>query len=159
MTKYGCLFPWPAADFIILEKAWALYPPAPLPTQGMQFSVPEARIVSRNAETAINGYVNAEIEPLIGALQTRLRTAPSADLYNRLGILLVRAGRPGEAKAAYERAAGMGSAAAMTNRGNMALLEKDLAAAERWFRQALQREPGNAGAVRGLKQITEDSER
>jgi Flp pilus assembly protein TadD len=74
-------------------------------------------------------------------------------LYNRLGILLVRSGQTVDAKAAYERAAGMGSVPAMTNRGTLALIEKDYATAERWFAQALDREPENEAALRGIEKI------
>ena len=72
---------------------------------------------------------------------------------NRLGILYTRAGRTAEAKAAYERAAGLGSVPAMINRGNMALGENDYATAEKWYRQALQKQPENASALRGLERI------
>jgi hypothetical protein len=48
----------------------------------------------------------------------------------------------------------------MINRGNIALIEKDYGAAERWFRQALGVQPGNATldaaravALRGLEQV------
>jgi Tfp pilus assembly protein PilF len=75
-------------------------------------------------------------------------------LYNQLGNLQVRAGNMAEGKTAYERAADMGSVSAMITRGNVALTEKDNAAAEGWFRQALAAEPGNAAALRGLEQIT-----
>jgi len=43
----------------------------------------------------------------------------------------------------------------MTNRGNLALIERDFAAAERWFRQALSKDSQNSAALRGLEQITE----
>ncbi|MDR0400454.1 MAG: tetratricopeptide repeat protein, partial [Treponema sp.] len=79
----------------------------------------------------------------------------TAALYNRLGILLVRSGQTGEAKAAYERAAGMGLVPAMTNRGNLALIEKDYASAERWFKEALARDPGNQTALRGMEKAEE----
>jgi hypothetical protein len=46
----------------------------------------------------------------------------------------------------------MGSAAALTNRGNLALLEKDFAGARRWFTQALALEPGSRAARRGLEE-------
>jgi hypothetical protein len=49
----------------------------------------------------------------------------------------------------------MGLVPAMTNRGNLALIEKDYTAAERWFRQALAREPENTAARRGLEKIEE----
>jgi Flp pilus assembly protein TadD len=72
--------------------------------------------------------------------------------------LLVRSGQTAEAEVAYERAAGMGSVPAMTNRGNLALIEKDYAAAEKWFTQALEREPENEAAKRGLEQVGERGE-
>jgi Tfp pilus assembly protein PilF len=62
-------------------------------------------------------------------------------------------GRTAEAKAAYERAAGMGSVPAMTNRGNLALGERDYAGAERWFRQALTIDGQNQAAIRGLERV------
>jgi Tfp pilus assembly protein PilF len=52
----------------------------------------------------------------------------------------------------------MGSVPAMTNRGNLALIEKDYAAAERWFRQALERDPENAAALRGVEKINAQRE-
>jgi TPR repeat protein len=60
-----------------------------------------------------------------------------------------------EARTAYERAAGLGLVPAMTNRGNLALIEKDYAAAERWFRQILTVQPENAAALRGLEKVRE----
>jgi tetratricopeptide (TPR) repeat protein len=73
---------------------------------------------------------------------------------NRLGNLYLCAGKTAEAKSLYERSASMGSAAGMVNRGNLALLENDFAAAERWFNQALALQPENAAARRGLSRIS-----
>jgi tetratricopeptide (TPR) repeat protein len=143
-----------ALDFIIFEDAWAAYPPAPFPALGVTIVQPDPAGLRSGADGAINQYIAAEIEPLVQAVQAQIRSSPTAALYNRLGILQVRAGRQAEAKAAYERAAGMGSAAGMTNRANLALGENDYAAAERWFRQALQVQPDNAAALRGLEQIS-----
>jgi Flp pilus assembly protein TadD len=98
-------------------------------------------------------YISREIQPQVQNLQQQIRVNPSPVLYNRLGILLVRSGRTVEAKAAYEQAAGLGSVPAMTNRGNLALIEKDYAAAERWFKEVLAREPENRTALRGVEKI------
>jgi tetratricopeptide (TPR) repeat protein len=143
------------ADFIVTEDSWTVYPPAPLPVQGIQFKTPEINLVRRNVETAVEGYIASEIEPLIRGVQAQLQKAASAALQNRLGILLTRAGKQAEAKAAYERAAGMGSAPAMTNRGNLALQENDAVSAEKWFRQALAASPDSTAAKRGLEQVLE----
>jgi hypothetical protein len=50
----------------------------------------------------------------------------------------------------------MGSVPAMTNRGNLALIERDFATAERWFRQALSKDSKNSAALRGLEQVAEN---
>jgi hypothetical protein len=140
-------------DFVMVEEAWAVYPPAPLPELG-------GRIIRTNTEAATNAvnramqaYITQEINPLIQMVSGGQGNLNEAARQNRLGILLARAGRIVEAKAAYEHAAGLGLVPAMTNRGNLALIEKDFATAERWFRQALQREPQNTATLRGLEQV------
>jgi hypothetical protein len=141
------------AELIILEDAWASYPPAPVPPQNIRNTYAEENAVFAAADGAIKPYTDSEFGPKIAALNAEIKAAPAAALYNRLGTLNLRSGLTAEAKAAFERAAGMGSAGAMVNRGNMALLEKDLTAAEKWFGQALAAEPENPGAVRGLEQV------
>jgi tetratricopeptide (TPR) repeat protein len=143
-------------NFIMLESAWGIYPPAPLPAQGAAAARTSEGDLAQTADRVMQQYISREIQPLVQALQREIAAGPTAVLYNRQGILLVRAGRIAEAKTAYERAAGMGSVPAMTNRGNLALIEKDYAAAERWFKQALNREPENQTALRGLEKVTED---
>jgi len=41
----------------------------------------------------------------------------------------------------------------MTNRGNLALSENDLATAEKWFTQTMQRDLQNATALRGMARV------
>jgi hypothetical protein len=47
---------------------------------------------------------------------------------------------------------------AMTNRGNLALIEQDYATAEQWFRQALSRDSKNQAALRGLERVISNEE-
>jgi len=143
------------AEFVIVEDAWAVYPPAPFPEQGGRAVRTDTAVAGREVNRAMQQYISGEIQPLLNQVQTRVSAAPTAALHNRLGILQVRAGRLADGKASYERAAGMGSVPAMTNRGNLALSEKDYATAERWFRQALSKDAKNAAALRGLEQIAE----
>jgi Flp pilus assembly protein TadD len=98
-------------------------------------------------------YIEQELQPILRLVQSQINTNPTAVLYNRAGIVQARIGRIAEAKAAYERAAGMGSVPAMTNRGNLALIERDFTAAERWFRQALARDSQNRAALQGLEKV------
>jgi hypothetical protein len=150
------------ANFIVLESAWGTYPPAPLPAQGgIRAGGGELASI---ADSVRRQYIIREIQPQAEAVQRQIAASPAAEglslarLYNRLAILLVYSGRIAEAKAAYERAAAMGLVPAMTNRGNLALIEKDYATAERWFTQALAREPENEAALRGLEKIGEQKE-
>jgi tetratricopeptide (TPR) repeat protein len=144
------------AELIALEDAWWDYSPAPFLALGVRIGRPDLNEVRRAADTALNAYIAGEINPLIQAVQRQIQSATGsslASLHNRLGILLVRAGRTAEAKISYERAAGMGLVPAMTNRGNLALIENDYTGSERWFRQALQIQPDNKTALRGMEQI------
>jgi hypothetical protein len=146
------------AEFVMLETAWESYPPAPLPAQRNAALREGGGGLEKAAGAALGRYIEREIEPLVQAVRKQIAARSTAGLQNRLAILLVRSGRAVEAKAAYERAAGMGSAAAMTNRGNLALIERDYAAAEKWFRQALSRQPENVAAKRGLEKALADEE-
>ncbi|MDR3020088.1 MAG: tetratricopeptide repeat protein [Treponema sp.] len=137
-------------SFDAIGDAWAIYPPAPLPALGRNVINTDNAAATREVNRVIQQYITQEINPLIQRTQGAASTPVQQ---NRLGMLYQRAGRVSDAKAAYERAVGLGSVPAMTNRGNIALAENDFTAAERWFRQALTREPENIAALRGLERI------
>jgi len=138
-------------DFVIVGDAWAFYPPAPLPGQERNIIRTDTDQTAREVNRAMQQYIDREITPIIQRTSAAAQGNPA--LQNRLGILNVRAGRIADGKAAYERAAALGSIAAMTNRGNLALTEGDFPVAERWFRQALERDSGNRAAQRGLERV------
>ena len=144
------------AEFIAVQEAWANYPPAPLPELGRSGTRTDNAAAAREVNRVLQAYIEQEITAIIRLVQTQINTNPTAALHNRMGILQARAGRINEAKTSYERAAGMGSVPAMTNRGNLALIEMDYATAERWFRQTLQRDSQNKAALRGLERIAEN---
>jgi hypothetical protein len=146
-------------EFIMPEAAWGQYPPAPLPAQGNTAVRVNEGNLAQAAEQVIERYIIREIQPQVEDVERRIGDSSTAEgpllasLHNRLGILLVRAGRTAEGKGAYGRAAAMGLVPAMTNLGNLALTEKDYAEAERWFLRALEREPENAAALRGMERV------
>jgi len=143
------------ADFVMVEEAWAVYPPAPFPEQGGRAVRTDVNAAQKEVNRAIQQYIAQEIQPILTQVQARASAAPSAALVNRLAIVQIRAGKTAEGKANYEKAAGMGSVPAMTNRGNLAMIEKDYATAEKWFKQALTKDSNNSAAKRGLEQIAE----
>lgn len=140
-------------DFVIVREAWADYPPAPLPELGRNNIRTDNALAAKEVNRFMQTYIEQEITPLIRKFGNEPGAGNSAVIQNRLGILYARAGRIPEAKAAYERAAGMGSVPAMTNRGNLALSENDYAAAEKWFKQALAKDSQNSAAKRGMERI------
>jgi len=143
-----------AVDFIIVEDAWAVYPPAPLPELGRNIIRTDNEIAKDEFNKAMREYITQEIIPIIQITQNRdLTVMDEAARLNRLGILNVRAGLITEGKTAYERAADLGSIPAMTNRGNLALIERDFDAAQRWFNSILELDSGNRAAIRGLERV------
>jgi tetratricopeptide (TPR) repeat protein len=140
-------------DFVMVEEAWATYPPAPLPELGGRTVRTDTAVATNRVNGVMTQYIERELQQILASVQRQINANPTAVLYNRVGILQARIGRIAEAKAAYERAAGMGSVPAMTNRGNLALTERDFATAERWFRQALARESQNRAALQGLEKV------
>jgi tetratricopeptide (TPR) repeat protein len=140
-------------DFVMVEEAWAMYPPAPLPELGGRAVRTNTAMATNSVNAAMTRYIEQELQQILRQVQTQINTSPTAALYNRAGILQVRIGRIAEAKAAYERAAGMGFVPAMTNRGNLALTEQDYSTAERWFRQALASDSQNQAALQGIERV------
>lgn len=140
------------AEVVVLRDAWTVYPPAGIIGREAQFEKPEEDTVIRAVETVMMRYITAEFGPRIKQVQNRIRAeGGSVARYNELGLLFVRAGLYAEAKAEFTRSAGMGSATAMINLGNIAMLERDYTAALDWFSQADAAEPGNRAAKSGME--------
>ena len=77
----------------------------------------------------------------------------TADNYNQLGMLYVRAGMYKEATEVYQRSAALGSVMAMNNLGNIAQLQKNFIEAKKWYEKALSVDPNNAGARKNLERV------
>ncbi|MDR1373845.1 MAG: hypothetical protein LBJ24_02620 [Treponema sp.] len=143
-------------DMIRLQDAWGIYPPAAVGGRSgeFQYEKPPELEVSRSAETNMMRYIAAEFSPKIQAVFDEIRAlGGTAARYNQLGLLYVRSGMYAEARAEYQRAAALGSAPAMVNLGNLALMEQDFAAADNWYGRALAVDPDNQAALRGMEQI------
>ncbi|MDR2964248.1 MAG: hypothetical protein LBU88_00535 [Treponema sp.] len=141
------------AEFVIVESAWAAFPPAPLPEMDRGVIRTDTEAAVNQVNRAVRMYIAQELNPMAQEMRRQMNTNSTASLYNRLGIVLIRSGHNKLGKDSYEIAAAMGSVPAMTNRGNLALIERDFAAAERWFRQALQNDNQNKAAIRGLERV------
>ncbi|HNY22574.1 MAG TPA: hypothetical protein PKO22_10545, partial [Treponemataceae bacterium] len=146
-------------DFIILSEAWKTYPPASITGSEASFQKPVESSVNRAVDTDLMRYITAEFGPKIRKIQAEIKSSGgSVKLHNQLGILFIRAGMYEEAKAEYSKAAGMKSASAMVNLGNIALLEKDYPTADKWFRKALEIDPESKSAKNGLNRTATEVE-
>jgi tetratricopeptide (TPR) repeat protein len=144
-------------DFIKLSQAWQVYPPAVPDAQAAVVNKAQEQNVFRVVEIDMLRYISSELGPKIqDAADAIASQGGSVALYNRLGLLYVRAGMYDDAEAVFQRSAALGSDAAMVNLGNLAVLEKNTDAAERWYVQALERNPQNRTAANGLNQIAVD---
>ena len=147
-------------NFIDLEEAWQSYPPAGFSSGQVIDVKPVEADVTATVEVDIARYITAEFGPQIAAVQARIKKeGASADLYNSLGLLYVRAGMYSSAIPVYELSAKMGSAAAMTNLGNIAVLQKRYADAKKWYEQALAVDPDNKSAAKGLNRVLGEIEK
>jgi hypothetical protein len=148
---------WP--EMVILEEAWAARPPLGVESEASAFQKPSEAQLARAAENGMIRYISAELGPKIREVQAAIKLqGGSPALYNQLGLLYVRAGMYAEAKAEFSRSAGQGSVPAMVNLGNVALLERDYAAASESFRKALSIAPDNKAAQTGLSRATAELE-
>jgi hypothetical protein len=147
-----------SVDFVIVAEAWATYPPAAPPALEARSVSIDAEMTANRVNAAMTHYIEQELHQILRLVQAQINTNPTAALHHREGMLQARIGRIPEAKAAYERAAGMGFVHAMTNRGNLALIERDFAGAEQWFIQALSKNSKNQAALRGLQRIMSNEE-
>jgi tetratricopeptide (TPR) repeat protein len=140
-----------AVDVVVLSEAWKTYPAASITGTGARFAKPDQDATIRAVETDLLRYISNEFGPKIRAIQEDIKAkGATVQHYTSLGILYVRAGMYDDAKAAYERAASMGSVTAMVNIGNIFLLDKAYPEAISWFKKALEAQSDNKGAKSGL---------
>ena len=141
-------------DFVVLQEAWKTYPPSGITGNEAAFQKPAASVVEKAVETSLLRYIAAEFGPRIKAVQNEIRTSGgSVVLYNKLGLLYVRAGLYNEAKAEFIKSAELNSAAAMTNLGNIEILQRNYKEALAWFEKALEIEPDNRAARSGFNRM------
>ena len=133
-------------DFIETHYAWINYPPAIYTGYGDVLARPSQSSVEAMFQTVVNDYITADLSEVI------YRAKASGDT-NKIGLAYVRAGKYAEAKSEFSKGAAKGSVSAMNNLGNVYMLEKDYAAAEKQYRSILAIEPQNKAALSGLEKV------
>lgn len=146
-------------EFIILSDAWQTYPPSGFSSGETNTKVPSEKDIVKAGEEDLAKYITQEFGPQIAAVQERIKTeGASISLYNRLGLLYVRAGMYDNAVSVYEVSAKMGSIPAMNNLGNILSLQKKFAKAKEWYEKVLAADPQNETARKNLERIETELE-
>lgn len=146
-------------DFIILKDAWLTYPPSGFSAGDINVKAPSEKTLVQAGENAIGKYIAQEFGPQIAEIQDQIKAeGVSPTLYNRLGMLYVRAGLYQNAISVYEVSAKLGSIPAMNNLGNIHSLLKNYKAAKQWYEKVLAVDPENETARKNLVKIEADLE-
>lgn len=146
-------------DFIVLADAWKNYPPSGFSTGETTSKIPSEKELFQAGENAVAKYITQEFGPQIAEIQNQIKEeGSSVTLYNRLGLLYVRAGMYQNAISVYEVSAKMGSIPAMNNLGNICSLLKQYSTAKSWYEKVLAIDPENETARKNLEKIEADLE-
>lgn len=138
-------------DFIILQDAWKTYAPSGISGQDSKILKPDESILKSSVDTNLLRYIASEFGPKIKEIQNEIQSnGATASLYNKLGLLYIRAGMYSNAKSEYIKSANLGSVNALINLGNISLLEKDFLSAKEWYGKALLLSPDNNSALNGV---------
>lgn len=147
-------------EVVDIAQAWTVYPPAGFSSGEHIDIMPAEGNLSAAVETDIARYITAEFGPQIAAIQNRIKTeGASVELYNKLGMLFVRAGMYSSAIPVYQASAKMGSVSAMNNLGNIASIQKKYTDAQYWYMKALEYDPENSTALKNLNRIQTELEK
>lgn len=141
-------------EFQILADVWTIYPASGFSDSETKIKIPSEKELVRAGENDITKYINQEFGPQIAAVQAQIKAdGVSTTLYNRLGLLYVRAGLYDNAISVYEVSAKMGSTTAMNNLGNILSLQKNYKKAKQWYEKVLSVDPDNETARKNLEKI------
>jgi hypothetical protein len=144
-------------QYLVLTECWQSYPPVGFNGNGTGIAKPNELIVQHAADLDLARYVTSELGPKIEVLKSKIdKGSASADDYNSLGLLYVRAGMYSDAVKVYQTAADMNSVPAMVNLGNIASLQKDWRTAKLWYEKALQVQSDNKSASAGLDRVNQE---
>lgn len=143
----------------MLSDAWQTYPPSGFSSEDVKSKIPSEKDLVKAGENAIAKYITQEFGPQIAAVQAQIKAeGVSIALYNRLGLLYVRAGLYDNAVSVYEVSAKMGSVPAMNNLGNILSLQKKYAKAKEWYEKVLAVDPNNETARKNITKIETELE-
>jgi tetratricopeptide (TPR) repeat protein len=134
-----------SSAFYPMHDSWKTYAPMGLPADGSSVDTPPSDKVRAAFLDSMGKAVDAELSSRIAALGSVPASGnAAAAALNKRGVLYGKYGRIKEAQADFQAAAKAGSAPALVNLGNVALLKPDAAGAYDYYQQAAKKLPGSA---------------
>ncbi len=141
-------------EYVRVQDAWKTYPSVGFSTGELMASKPVEKELIKTGEITLSRYITNEFAPRIDELNNRIKTeGGSVALYNKLGLLYVRAGMYKEAVPVLEKSAALKNVSAMNNLGNLYCVLKDYVAAKKWYETALSIDPENSVSKKGLNRV------
>jgi tetratricopeptide (TPR) repeat protein len=123
------------AAFYPMHESWKAYAPLGLPADGTGVALPDGEKVGAAFAAELDKAVDAELDA---------RLAASVSMNDR-GVLYGKYGRLDDARRDFQKAAESGSAPALVNLGNIAMLASDPAGAYGYYQAAAKRLTASAG--------------
>lgn len=137
--------------FFTLKEGWEKYKPVSLSDAAYTLPVVADEAVKDKFEKSLNRFIDREIAPKERKMLSDMGpTGGTVRQHNSLGVLYARYGLLDKAKAWFEKAAAKDSIPALSNLGNIAILEKDYEKAVGCFQAVLKLQPDNKAALLGL---------
>jgi tetratricopeptide (TPR) repeat protein len=129
-------------------EAWKSYEPVGLPPGGRDLVLPaDEKIVSGYLQEVVR-FIDREILPRAGKLQSEIRRTGSARAMNNLGVLYARYGLQDKAEEQFRNALKKEELVpALINLGNISFLKGDMSSALEFYDRAYRKDPANPNVL------------
>jgi tetratricopeptide (TPR) repeat protein len=142
-------------NFYPLHTAWQQYEPVGLPGTAKELVLPDKTLISNAFQRELTKFVDLEISPQVAQLEDSIRKqGGNPAIRNKLGILYAQYGRFEQAETEFRRAVGQQEyVPALTNLGNLFLLQNQPEHARKFFERAAGKEPRNVSVLLALSRV------
>lgn len=138
-----------------VHSAWQQYEPVGLPGAEKELVLPDNTSILNAFQREVARFVDREISPQVAELEESIRDqGGSPAMRNKLGILYAQYGRYEQAETEFRRAVGQREyVPALTNLGNLFLLQDQPEQARKFFERAARQEPQKASVLLALSRV------
>ena len=147
------------AGFYPVQEAWSAFEPVGLPGS-TEVSVPQPDALLSAYLSEVMKYVDQAIFPEVAKLQAQIRANGSLSAMNKLGVLYAKYGQPDKAQIEFSQILSQKSdyLPALLNLGNMAFLQEDWLAAQKYYGRAADLAPENSHVLLAVARVNQQLE-